>query len=51
MGSWCRQDYPDRHASKQEAIEIRGSDSFMFASFAEELGTGSYDRVGGARNQ
>ena len=35
------------NASKQDRVEMRGSDSFMFASFAEELGTGSYDRVGG----
>jgi hypothetical protein len=38
---------PAANASKQDRIEMRGSDSFMFASFAEELGTGSYDRVGG----
>src|ERR1700694_5030521 len=38
---------PAANASKQEPVEMRGSDSFMFASFAEELGTGSYDRVGG----
>ena len=30
----------DANASKQEAIELEGSDSFMFASLAEELGTG-----------
>src|SRR5205807_976039 len=29
------------NASKQEPIEMRDSDSFMFASLAEELGTGS----------
>src|SRR5580704_5588414 len=38
---------PAANASKQEKeqVEIRGSDSFMFASLAEELGTGSGFRL------
>jgi hypothetical protein len=35
----------DANASKQEPIELRGSDSFMFASLAEELSTGSGFRL------
>jgi hypothetical protein len=30
----------DANASRQGRIEMSGSDSFMFASLAEELGTG-----------
>jgi hypothetical protein len=33
------------NASKEEPIEMQGSDSFMFASLAEELGTGSGFRL------
>src|SRR5580704_776541 len=36
---------PAANASKQEAIEMRGSDSFMFASLAVELSTGSGFRL------